>query len=345
MINVSGIKICGLFIHRVGNRLRSEQVAYSENPERLAAGDLSILTQFLFGHSDRLNTFKFDHSIDEKLNAISSVAQSVAKSPKALGKASQEIAAHLYSVSNHPKVKAGNLFVGIFEDILFQGKPRTMLGIFKSDTLSPFVKVEAGNGRNSLDIDHGAAITSLDKMALVIFSPKGQILAVLSACARGDDAVYWNQDFLQVVPMSSPKAKTKAYLDACRAFASRDDNDLSEIERTLFLNRSLQYFETADRFDEERFSTVFSNSTQEKAFSKFKADSGVDGEEEDSPTFAIEKTVVRKERAKFERNLRLDSHIEIRLKFKDQKEMEKRVEQGFDESKGLPFFKLYYTAD
>jgi hypothetical protein len=345
MIDVSGIKIRELYTHRVGNRLRSEELAYSESPEKLSAADLGILTQFLFGHSDRLNTFKFDHSIDEKLNAISTVVQSVAKSPKALGKASQEIAAHLYSVSNHPKVKAGNLFVGIFDEILFEGKPRTVLGIFKSDTLSPFVKVETSKGRNSLDIDHGAAITSLDKMALVVFSPKGQILTVLSACARGDDAVYWNEHFLQVVTTSSPKAKTKAYLDACRAFASREDNDLSEAERALFLNRSLQYFESEVRFEEKQFSSVFSNKTQEKAFSKFKADSGVDGEDEEVSDFAIEKTVVRKERAKFERNLRLDCHIEIRLKFKDQKEMEKRVEQGFDETKGLPFFKLYYTAD
>lgn len=343
MIDISGIKIRELYVHRVGNRLRSEEVCYSESPEKLSATDVGIFTQFLFGHSDRLNTFKFDHSIDEKLNAVSSVVRSVTKMPKMLGKASQEIAAHLYSVSNHPKVKAGNLFVGMFDEVLFEGEPTAVLGIFKSDTVSPFIKVKSGRGKNSLDVDRGAAISSLDKVALVVLSPKGRIHAVLSACSRGDDAVYWNEHFLQIVPINSPKTRTKEYLDACRAFAARENNDLPESERILFLNRSIQFFETADKFDEKSFSEVFSNKTQEKAFSKFKSDRAVDGEG-GPPSFVIEKTVVRKERAKFERNLQLDAHIEIRLKFKDQTEMEKRVEHGFDETKGLPFFKLYYTA-
>ena len=345
MIDISGIKIRELFIHRVGNLLRNEGTVLAETGQKLSIGDLAPLIKFLFGHSDRLNSFEFTHSVNVELNAVAVVAAASTNKSLSLKDASQQIATHLYSVSDHPRVKPGNLFVGIFEGIVFQKKPRTALGIFKSDAMSPFIKVEVAKGKTTLNVDQGAAISSLDKVALVFLPEKGGPFPVLAACARGEDAVFWNERFLQVAPINSAKSKTKAYLDACREFAVKEDSQFSSTGRALFLNRSLQFFEEAEKFDGKAFANVFSNSAQEREFNRFMEVRDFGLKTGQNEAFSIERAVVRKQRVKFERNIRLDSNIEIRLRFSDQSEMAERVEHGFDEVKRLPFCKLYYSKE
>jgi hypothetical protein len=344
MIDITGIKIREVFIHCVGNQLRNEGVAYSDVAQKFAPQDELPLIQFLFGHSDRLNSYAFTHSVDTGLNAVRSLASAISSEIGSFKRVSSDIAAHLYSVSNHPRVRAGNLFVGIFDGIRIAGNSSAALGIFKSDTVSDFIKVNVKDGKASFKVDQGAAVTSLDKVGLVFLSRQTKPETVLSACARGEDAVFWNERFLQLTPVHSAKADTKACLDMCRAFAMRGGGPSEDPERLLFLNRSLQFFETSEKYDDAEFSSVFTSKTQEDNFVVYKTEREVDGKASVPGHFIIDKTVVRKERTKFEKNVRLDAHIEIRLRFQNHQEMKKRVEQGFDREKGMSFYKLYYST-
>ncbi|HSI85696.1 MAG: nucleoid-associated protein [Candidatus Methylacidiphilales bacterium] len=345
MIDITGITIYRLFIHRVGNKLRNEGVICSEAAQQLSLDDELMLINFLFGHSERLNAYTFTHSVDSELNSVYALAHAVTEAPENLDRISADIANHLYSVSNHPRVKAGNLYIGLFEGIQMGGQSHTVLGIFKSDTINDFIKVDVEDGKVSLRVEQGAAVTSLDKVALIFLAKFSKPEKVLAACARGEDAAFWNERFLQLQPIQSAKANTKACLDICRAYATRENGQADDPERILFLNRSLQYFENADRYDEGDFASVFTSESQETEFKQFKAEYADEDEEGLPEKFEIEKTVVRKERAKFEKNIKLDPNIEIRLRFKTQDEMAERVEHGFDEEKGLAFYKLYYSGE
>ncbi len=345
MIDITEIQILKLYIHRVGNQLRNEGVSGSESAQNLLRDNKLPLTKFLFGQADRLNPFAFTHSVSPELNTISSLATMVSSQPETIKRVSADIANHLYSVSDHPKIKAGNLFVGLFDGVRFEDKRHTVLGVFKSDTLDDFIKVEVNGGRASLKIEQGAAITSLDKVGLIFLPQKGNPKQVLAACSRGEDAVFWNERFLQLVPVGSAKTNTKACLDICRAFATQKDGKPDNSERVLFLNRSLEFFESSERYSDEDFASVFANKAQEEEFQQFKTARAEDTEQSVPKSFVIEKTVVRKERAKFQKNLKLDSNIEIRLRFKNQTEMKKRVEHGYDRERGLAFYKLYYSTE
>jgi hypothetical protein len=343
MIDITSIEIRGMFVHRVGNLLRSEGVTYSDFSQKVPSRDKLPLIQFLFGQADRLNSYSFTHSVNPELNTVSVLATGMSREDGILKKVSCDIAAHLYSVSNHPRVKSGNLFVGVFDGVGLEGKSHRVLGIFKSDTVDDFIKVDVKGGKASLKVEQGAAVTSLDKVGLVFLPRKGKPERILAACARGEDAIFWNDRFLQIVPTHSAKADTKACLDICRAFATQEDGRLDDPERILFLNRSLEFFEKADKYDEQGFASVFTSKAQEKEFKQFKAQREVQDKRDIPENFEIEKIIVRKERTKFEKNVRLDANIEIRLRFKSQNEMKNRVEQGFDEEKGLAFYKLYYS--
>jgi len=342
MIDITGISIRGLCVHRVGNQLRNEGVVCSNSQHEISSHDKLPLVQFLFGHADRLNLFTFTHSVDTTLNAIAQLSSAVGDETAPLKKASRDIAAHLYSVSNHPRIKAGNVFVGIFEGIRFNGRFQNVLGIFKSDAVDEFIKVDVAHGSASLVVEEGAALTSLDKIALVFLPDKGKPTQVLSACARGEEAVFWNERFLQIQTAQSAKADTKACLNLCLTFAKSGDDQPHDPDKLVFLNRSLQYFETAEKFSEEAFATVFTNEAQEKEFLQFKNAQKDEGKLGISNSFKIERDVVRKERRRFQKNVKLDANIEIRLRFNNQADMKKRVELGFDKSKGMAFYKLYY---
>jgi hypothetical protein len=224
MIDITGIEIRELFIHRVGNLLRNEGVVYSEMRQEVPSLDKLPLIQFLFGHTDRLDSYVFTHSVNPELNAVYVLASAVFGSTENLKKLSFEIAAHLYSVSNHPRVKAGNLFVGIFDGVRFEGQTHTVLGIFKSDTVNDFIKVEVRGGKTFLKVEQGAAITSLDKVGLIFLSRKGKPNRVLAASSRGEDTVFWNERFLQLASTHSAKSDTKACLDTCSSDKFRSIN-------------------------------------------------------------------------------------------------------------------------
>jgi len=343
MIDITEIQILKLYIHRVGNQLRNEGVISSESAQNLSRDNDLPLTKFLFGQADRLTRFVFTHSVNPELNTIASLATAVSSQPETLKQVSADIARHLYSVSDHPRIKAGNLFVGLFGGVRFAEKHHKLLGVFKSDNLDDFIKVDVNGGKASLKIEQGAAITSLDKLGLIFLPTKGKPKQVLAACSRGEDAVFWNERFLQLLPVDSSKTNTKACLDICRAFASQRDDHSDDAEKALFLNQSLEFFETAERYSDEDFAGVFASKAQEMEFDQFKAERAA--EQSFPKSFVIEKAIVRKERAKFQKNLRLDSNIEIRLRFKDRDEMKKHVEHGFDREKGLAFYKLYYSTE
>lgn len=345
MIDITALRIRELSVHWVGNLLRNEGVNFSSSVQETHAQDFLSLVQFLFGNLQRLNLYEFTHSVDKSLNTLFSLTTAISSSSRTVSQVSADIAKHLYSVSDHPRVKAGNLFVGIFDSIKIDGKSCPVLGIFKSEAVDNFIKVNIANGKSSITVDHGASLTSLDKLALIPLPPKGKPKHIYAGCVRGEEAVYWTERFLQLKPTHSAKADTMQYLEICRAFAKDGETDIHDSERLVFLNRSLQFFENSEQYDEVNFASVFTSKTQEQEFRRFKEERENTNQWAIPQQFQIEKGVVRKERTKFQKNIRLDSNIEIRLGFKDHEEMKKRVEHGFDPQRKMAFYKLYYSTE
>jgi hypothetical protein len=345
MVDATKTEIRSLFVHRVGNKLRQEGCVCSAKPQTLSESEKLALLLFFLGRIQDADSFKFFHPIGIEMNEVYATCRRAFNRPQSFQKVTADLASLLYEASSHPKIKAGNVYFAFLENISLNGVAGSAIGIFKSETIERFLKVEVRTEQTALEVDQGARISSVDKVAIV-FCADGKISPeVLTLCSRGEDAVYWQERFLQVIPSGSEKSHTRDYLDLCHAYSNESIPPENASDRALFLNKSLEYFQQSDKFDQKAFGDVFENAEQRKEFEQVRQRFEKERGTKLPSTFGISKQVVTRQRKKFQKNLKLDSNIEVRLNFDSREEMNNHVEHGFDKKKNMSFYKLYYKGN
>jgi hypothetical protein len=76
---------------------------------------------------------------------------------------SADIAKLLYSKSSHPKVNGGELYVVHFMDMVHEDESINALGIFKSESKTPFMKVLHKADMYDYEFDEGINLHAIDK--------------------------------------------------------------------------------------------------------------------------------------------------------------------------------------
>ena len=61
--------------------------------------------------------------------------------------------------------------------------------------------------------------------------------------------------------------------------------------------------------------------------------------------FDISKRAVKTAKRKIKSNIKLDTKIQIRLDFNNPESSQDFLEKGFDESKGMHFYKVYFNEE
>src|SRR4051812_43134572 len=110
MLDTTKAHISTLFIHRVGNKLRSEGCICSASPRTLSKDEeLAVLYFFLSGiHS--AEEYRFTHPVAVENNDVADVVSKALSSPRTFPQATKDLAALLYEASSHPKIKAGDVY-------------------------------------------------------------------------------------------------------------------------------------------------------------------------------------------------------------------------------------------
>lgn len=344
MVDATKTSIRSLFVHRVGNKLRQEGCVYSSKPQSLSESEELALLLFFLGRIQEAELFKFSHPVGIEMNAAYATCERAFNRFQSFPKVATDLANLLYEASTHPKIKAGNVFFAFLEKFSLRGVAGSAIGIFKSETIEKFLKIDVKEEATDLELDQGARISSVDKAAIV-FCANGKVSPeVLTLCSRGEDAVYWHERFLQVTPSGSEKSHTRDYLELCQVYSNEAIPASNAADRALFLNRSLDYFRQADKFDPKAFAEVFEDDDQRKEFEAVRQRFEKERDTKLPSTFEISKPVVTRQRKRFQKNLKLDSNIELRLSFDSREEMNAHVERGFDKKKNMAFYKLYYKG-
>ncbi|MBS1504743.1 MAG: nucleoid-associated protein, partial [Bacteroidetes bacterium] len=178
MIGFFEATITSLAIHRVGNRLNEEGYVLSEAPLVIEDELLgNILMQYFVTPFTKINeVYRFYHANDDlDLNEVYHFAESIFENPDTFHEGSRQIAKYLYEASNHPKIKSGELYVALFQNLQMEGEPVDAVGIFKSETKETFLKVSPQQDGFGLAYDNeGVDIRKLDKGCLVFNTEKEQ---------------------------------------------------------------------------------------------------------------------------------------------------------------------------
>ena len=338
-----------LSVHRVGNKLQNEFYSLSDQPLRIEDEILkNLLMQYFLSPFDKANeVYRFTHSSGNlNLNELFHFSSMMFSDKDSFHELSGNIAKYLYDISNHPKIKAGELYIASFKDLQLEGELVDAIGIFKSETKESYLKVSPDHGGFTLSYEEDAInIQKLDKGCLIFNTEKeeGYKVMVIDQTNR-TDAAYWKDEFLQLKIRNDSFNKTNTTLGVCKNFISTkidEDFDISKADKIDLLNRSMKYFKEKESFDLNEFSEeVIGNPKAIESFKKFSNDYNNEFDAGIDRPFDISGAAVKKQARVFKSVLKLDKNFHIYIH--GNKEL---IEKGFDEDKSMNFYKVYFKEE
>ena len=144
MITFLEAKLQSLSIHKTGNKHLEEPLRLSEQPLVLEDDILSdLLMQYFLQPFEKVNEiYRLNHSSGNlQLNEVYHFAENIFSTAENFHENSCQLAKHLYELANHPKIKTGELYVVLLNNLQIEGELHEAIGIFKSEQKEPYLTV------------------------------------------------------------------------------------------------------------------------------------------------------------------------------------------------------------
>lgn len=339
-----------LAVHRVGNKLRDEFYALSEAPIALEDEQLTtlLLHYFLSPFTKVNEVYRLTHTSGTlELNEIYHFSKSFFEGNLDFHSLGQQVCKHLFEASNHPNIKGGELYVVYLRNVQLEGVEHDAIGIFKSESKEPFLKVSPIQSSFEIAYEQEAInINKLDKGCIIINteSEEGYKVLAIDQTNRQQEAAYWKDSFLSVRVRNDAFNKTGNFLKVYKAFVDEGLDGAFELERTDkidLLNRSMDYFKEKDTFKTKEFEEeVLGNPQAAALFNDYRQQFETDYESPFGEQFDIAPGAVKKANATYKSVLKLDKNFHIYVHGKRE-----YIEKGFDEEKGLNYYKVYFREE
>ncbi|MFD2918588.1 nucleoid-associated protein [Terrimonas rubra] len=344
-LDFTQVKIQNLITHHIGNKLRDESVLLSNEPTDLSTDTKDFLLKYFLLPIKTDEFFCFSHPVKLELNGVFSVVEEIFSSPTKFIQNSQDIAKLLYDQSLHPKIKEGELNIVLFSNVVLDDQIIDAIGIFKSETNVPFLKMKNRESKFIINHEYGFDIKGIDKGCIIFNTDpkKGYRVLIIDNASKSAEAQYWRDDFLKIKPIANEFHQTNQFLGIAKQFVTKkldEDFEVSKADKIDLLNRSVDYFKTHDTFDKQEFETeVFHHSNIIKSFRQFDEAYRQENEVDLSDNFEISTQAVKKQARVFKNVLKLDKNFHIYIH--GSREL---IEQGVDES-GRKYYKIYYDNE
>lgn len=349
MVTFFEASLAQLSIHRVGNKLQDEFYVLSDNSLQIEDELLSnLLMQYYLKPFEKVNeVYRFMHSSDMNLNELFHFSTETFKEKGRFHEVSQQITKYLYDLTNHPKIKSGELYVAYFNNVQLEGELLDVIGIFKSETKETYLKVYPEDSGFNLGYEQdGINIQKLDKGCLIFNTEKeeGFKVLVVDQTNRAGEAVYWKDEFLQLKIRNDSFNQTNNTLSVYKSFVTNkleDDFEMNKADKIDLLNRSMKYFKEKESFELDEFSNeVLGNPQAIESFKNFKQNFEKEFDTEIADSFDISSPAVKKQARVFKSVLKLDKNFHIYIH--GNKEL---IEKGFDDDKSMNFYKVYFKEE
>lgn len=337
-------------VHHIGNPLQNEMYALADEP--LALKDeliTQLLMQYFLKPFEKTNeVYHLMHPSDDvKLNEVFHFATELFADQTKFVEVSQQIAKYLYSVSNHPKIKGGELYVVYFNQVQLEGELLDAIGLFKSETKETYLKVYPQQGGFGIDYEQEAInINKLDKGCLIFNSDaqEGYKVVALDQTNRSQEAVYWKDEFLQLKVRNDNFNQTNNTLNIYKNFVTQkldDEFEMNKADKIDLLNRSMKYFKEKETFELDEFTgEVLGNDQAAESFKNYKQQYEQEYETLIPDSFEISGNAVKKQSRVYKSVLKLDKNFHIYIH--GNKDL---IEKGFDDDKHMNYYKVYFKEE
>ncbi|MCJ8210974.1 nucleoid-associated protein [Mucilaginibacter sp. RS28] len=339
-----------LAIHRIGNPLQDERYVLSDSTIALTDELLPrLLMQYFLSPYEKVNeVYRFYHPSDDlNLNEVYHFAKKIFEDQSTFLENSRQLAKQLYEVSNHPKIKSGELYVAYFNNVQIEGELMDAIGLFKSETKETYLKVFPEKEGFGLSYEEEAInINKLDKGCLIFNteSEEGYKVAVIDQTNRNQEAQYWKDDFLKLRVRNDNYNQTANVLGVYKQFVTEkldEEFEMSKADKIDLLNRSMKYFKEKDNFDMDEFGQeVIGNEQGIASFLNYKKSYEDEFETPIPDSFEISDAAVKKQARVYKSVLKLDKNFHIYIH--GNKDL---IEKGFDDGKAMNFYKVYFKEE
>ena len=343
MINFSNIILEKMAIHKVGNKSKAEKNFFSEVLYKPSASiEDKLLKYFLSPFKKLEETYQFN-SPENDTNTMFNLSKSFFSTKDNFLEISQRISRHLYDQSKHQNIKSGDVFVVHFSELLYGEEMVEAIGVFKCERKNEFMQVNDVDGELLLNFQNGVNLGKLDKGVLLLNVEQEDGFRVLSIDNNYYDTSYWLLDFLDVVHVQDDFFHTSNYLDMVDNFTKEVlAPKMDKAEQIQFMNDSVDYFAKHETFNFDEFATEIAPEPEVIAeLRNYRNDFALN----DVEAFSIAPAAINNAKRKIKNNIKLDNGVSLKMNFTNPDESKDIVERGFDEDKGMYFYKVYFNEE
>lgn len=346
MIDFSRAQMTHFALHQVGNKGLGEELQLNISPIEFKDDFVkeSVLRYFLTPFkTDIYYNFKSKHDIS--LMSVVNSCEDIFLSRKDFTGKTAQIATHLYNQGLHPKIKGGPLYVCFFKDVICDGELVDCVGIFKTENTETFLKlVDQGL---DIDVDNGINLKKLDKGCLVFNTDKlnGYKLSIIDSNNKvAECSLYWQEDFLNAQMKENKYYHTKNFIDMSVGFCEEvltEVNNVKKLNQNMMLNKSVSYFKDRENFNIKDFEKdVLVEKDVIQAFQDYRNDFINRRDLTSADEFEVSETAVKKNQKYMRTVIKLDKNFHLYIHGRHD-----LLEQGFDEEKGMKYYKTYYVNE
>lgn len=344
-LDFTQVELQYLITHHVGNKLRDEKFILSSEATTIEDETKSFLLKYFLLPVKTEEFYSFTHPIKIEFNDIFTVVEKIFSSSNEFLLSSQNIAKLLYEQSMHPRIKEGELNIAYFSNVVLDNEVVEAIGIFKSETDVPFIRMKNQKSKFIINHDYGFEIKGMDKGCIIFNTDKqnGYKILIIDNASKLVEAQYWKDDFLKVKPIRNEFHQTNQFLGIAKNYVTKQlskEFEVSKADKIDLLNRSVEYFKTHESFDKKEFEhEVLQGTGIIKSFQNFDSTYRQDNEIELLDNFEISPQAVKKQARVFKSVLKLDKNFHIYIH--GDREL---IEQGVEKD-GRKFYKIYYQDE
>lgn len=344
-LDFTQVELKNLITHHIGNKIRDEKYLLSNEVTTFEEDSKNFILKYFLLSVNTEEFYSFTHSVKLELNDIFSVAENIFSTPKSFIPNTQNIAKLLYEQSMHPKIKEGELNIAYFSNVILDDEIVDAIGIFKSETNVPFLKMKNEKSKYNINHEYGFEIKGVDKGCIIFNTDKnnGYKLLIIDNANKSAEAQYWKDDFLKVKILANEFHQTNQFLGITKDFVTKklsEEFEVSKADKIDLLNRSVQYFKTHENFDKNEFENeVFQDTGIIKSFRNFDNDFRTENDIKITDNFEISSKAVKKQARVFKNVLKLDKNFHIYIH--GDREL---IEQGIEKD-GRKYYKIYFQQE
>lgn len=337
-----------LVLHKVGNKSKGEENFISkEEYEPSDEQSQELMEYFLLPFKSINEVHKFTHATDIEYNEVNGYCAKIFRRKDTFINRSADMLRHLYDQSDHPNIKTGEVCVAYFTDLVYENQQVDAIGIFKSERKDSFFQFKKQAERLTVNTQKGVLAKKLDKGCLVLNIEENDGYRVLTVDNNNYDAEYWKVGFLNVADAKDFNYQTRNYVALCKEFSTEIlQPNAGAKEGIAFLNQSMKYLSDNDTMEFDDFAqSVIEDSDVRKQFRKFRKQFETEHDVEIEEEFEISKPTLKQQKRKLKSQINLDTQIQINLGNTDAEKGEEFIERGFDQRKGMFFYKIYFNKE